>query len=65
MSGAVPPMKFGWLRKQSRSGLIKNWQNRYFVLQAGRLSYFQDKKDSPPFGETLKVLNDFLFLFCA
>jgi len=48
-------MKLGWLRKQSRGGLIKNWQSRYFVLQAGKLSYYQEKLDKPPYGENFKV----------
>lgn len=53
-SAEVPPMKRGWLRKLSRSGLVKNWQTRYFVLHNGKIAYYQDQIDRFPYGETVK-----------
>lgn len=54
-SVAAPPLKRGWLRKQARSGLVKNWQVRYFVLNQGKLSYYQEQLDRFPYGDILKV----------
>ena len=36
------PKKRGWLSKQSRgkNSSVKNWKTRYFVLEAGRLAYY-------------------------
>ncbi|KAM9743951.1 rho GTPase-activating protein 25 [Menidia menidia] len=39
------PLKAGWLKKQQRS-LVKNWQQRYFVLKGSTLTYFKDDKES-------------------
>lgn len=50
----VPPVKTGWAIKLSRSGLIKNKQNRFFVLRQGLLSYYVNSIPEEPFGETLK-----------
>ena len=50
----APKMKAGWLKKKSRGGLIKNWQRRYFVLNDGKLSYFEKRSEAPPYGEALK-----------
>ncbi len=50
----IPPMKRGWMRKLSRSGLMKNWQTRYFVLYNGKISYYQDQTDRFPYGDNLK-----------
>lgn len=36
------PLKAGWLKKQQR-GLVKNWQQRYFVLRGTTLTYHKDK----------------------
>lgn len=55
MSLPTPPLKKGWLKKQSRTGLVKNWQTRHFVLSAGRIYYFQEQSDRFPFGEGMKV----------
>jgi hypothetical protein len=49
-----PPVKKGWLKKQRRGGMIKNWKERYFVLSGGELSYFEGALEVPPFGELLK-----------
>lgn len=51
----APPIKKGWMTKQGRSGIVKNWKKRYFVLMAGKIQYYvRDLKDYP-FGEELKV----------
>ena len=52
---SAPPLKRGWLRKQARSGLVKNWQVRYFVLNQGKISYYQEQLDRFPYGDILKV----------
>ncbi|CAN9492915.1 unnamed protein product [Ophioblennius macclurei] len=39
------PLKAGWLKKQQRS-LVKNWQQRYFVLRGSTLTYHKDDKES-------------------
>lgn len=51
---SAPKMKAGWLKKKSRGGLIKNWQRRYFVLNDGKISYFEKRAESPPYGEGFK-----------
>jgi protein-S-isoprenylcysteine O-methyltransferase Ste14 len=50
----APPVVTGWLRKQGRKGLIKNWKKRYFVLKYGKLSYFEDEAKQFPLGVGLK-----------
>lgn len=54
MSTNSPILKQGWLKKQSRSGLIKKWQTRYFVINSGVIYYYQEKIDTFPFGEIQK-----------
>ncbi|XP_072289801.1 rho GTPase-activating protein 25 [Eucyclogobius newberryi] len=39
------PVKSGWLKKQQRS-LVKNWQQRYFVLRGSTLTYHKDDKET-------------------
>lgn len=39
------PLKSGWLKKQQRS-LVKNWQQRYFVLRGSTLTYHKDDKET-------------------
>ncbi|KAF7199656.1 rho GTPase-activating protein 25 isoform X1 [Nothobranchius furzeri] len=39
------PLKAGWLKKQQRS-LVKNWQQRYFVLRGSTLTYHKDDKEN-------------------
>ncbi|XP_039660259.1 rho GTPase-activating protein 25 isoform X1 [Perca fluviatilis] len=39
------PLKAGWLKKQQRS-LVKNWQQRYFVLRGTTLTYYKDDKET-------------------
>lgn len=47
----APAAKVGWVKKQGRSGIYKNWKKRYFVLKKGCISYYEEA-DKP---ETLKV----------
>lgn len=49
-------LKKGWLKKQARSGLVKNWQTRFFVLHQSRISYYAKEIDRFPFGDELKVV---------
>jgi hypothetical protein len=58
MNQSVPPLKRGWLKKYSRSGLIKNWQTRYFVLNSGKIAYYQNQSDRFPYGEDFKVCRE-------
>lgn len=39
------PLKAGWLKKQQR-GLVKNWQQRYFVLRGSTLTQHKDDKET-------------------
>ena len=38
-----PEPKQGWLRKSSGNGLFRTWKLRYFVLSAGKISYYEGK----------------------
>ncbi|NXT71630.1 RHG25 protein, partial [Chaetops frenatus] len=40
------PLKLGWLRKQR--SLVKNWQQRFFVLRGQQLLYYKDEDDAKP-----------------
>lgn len=40
------PVKMGWLKKQR--SIVKNWQQRYFVLRAQQLCYYKDEEDGKP-----------------
>nr|XP_058134678.1 rho GTPase-activating protein 25 isoform X2 [Dasypus novemcinctus] len=42
------PIKMGWLKKQR--SIVKNWQQRYFVLRAQQLFYYKDEEDVKPQG---------------
>ncbi|XP_059518059.1 rho GTPase-activating protein 22 isoform X5 [Myotis daubentonii] len=46
--GGGPVLKAGWLRKQR--GIMKNWQQRWFVLRGDQLSYYKDKDEAKPQG---------------
>lgn len=51
----APPLLKGYLVK--RGHIVKSWKNRFFVLELGRLSYFEDISalpDQPPYGINLK-----------
>ncbi|XP_036382567.1 rho GTPase-activating protein 25 isoform X2 [Megalops cyprinoides] len=41
---AERPLKTGWLKKQR--SIVKNWQQRYFVLRGHTLYYYKDDKDN-------------------
>lgn len=49
-----PAIKKGWVRKQGRKGMIKNWKTRFAVLIAGKLSYYVKENETFPYGEDLK-----------
>ncbi|NWS77320.1 RHG25 protein, partial [Crotophaga sulcirostris] len=46
------PLKIGWLKKQR--SIVKNWQQRYFVLKGQQLYYYKDEDDVKPQGKGLK-----------
>jgi len=48
-------VKKGWLKKQGRSGFLKSWTERYFVLNSGTLSYYENEHHVLPYGTELKV----------
>ena len=48
-------VKKGWLKKQGRSGFLKSWTERYFVLNSGTLSYYENEHHMLPYGTELKV----------
>lgn len=45
---SLPPLKKGFILKEGH--LIKNWKNRFFVLEAGTMTYYESSTDSYPFG---------------
>ncbi|NXY11741.1 RHG25 protein, partial [Pteruthius melanotis] len=40
------PLKLGWLKKQR--SIVKNWQQRFFVLKGQQLFYYKDEDDAKP-----------------
>ncbi|KAK9395352.1 rho GTPase-activating protein 25 [Crotalus adamanteus] len=42
------PLKAGWLKKQR--SIVKNWQQRYFVLKGQQLYYYKEEEDLKPQG---------------
>ncbi len=50
-----PKVHKGFLKKQARSGIIKSWNTRYFVINNGVIYYYQEKIEHPPYGDVLKV----------
>lgn len=44
----LPPLKKGFILKEGH--MIKNWKNRFFVLDAGTLTYYESSTDTYPFG---------------
>ncbi|XP_066205501.1 rho GTPase-activating protein 22 isoform X3 [Saccopteryx leptura] len=46
--GLGPVLKAGWLKKQR--SLMKNWQQRWFVLCGDQLLYYKDKDETKPQG---------------
>ncbi|NWX90555.1 RHG25 protein, partial [Nothoprocta pentlandii] len=45
------PLKTGWLRKQR--SIVKNWQQRFFVLKGQQLLYYKDEDEAKPQQQTL------------
>ncbi|KAG8519691.1 Rho GTPase-activating protein 22 [Galemys pyrenaicus] len=41
-----PVLKAGWLKKQR--SIMKNWQQRWFVLRGDQLFYYKDKEETKP-----------------
>lgn len=41
-----PVLKEGWLKKQR--SIMKNWQQRWFVLRGDQLFYYKDKDETKP-----------------
>ncbi|XP_043911580.1 rho GTPase-activating protein 22-like [Protopterus annectens] len=39
-------LKAGWLKKQT--GIMKNWQQRWFVLRGEQLHYYKDAEETKP-----------------
>ena len=65
MSG-VPPIKKGWMKKLGRKGMIKNWKKRFFVLNAGVITYYEKEINEFPFGDSLKVKGfQYLLYYCV
>jgi hypothetical protein len=50
-----PPLKKGWMKKLGRKGMIKNWKKRFFVLNAGVITYYEKEISEFPYGDSLKV----------
>lgn len=48
----APTIKKGYVMKQGHKH--KNWKNRYFVLNEGKITYFENPADKPPYGTTQK-----------
>lgn len=55
-SSSLPAIKKGWMRKQGRSGVIKNWKKRFFVLTGGVINYYEEESKDHPYGDKLKVI---------
>uniref|UniRef100_A0A8B9NE11 PH domain-containing protein n=1 Tax=Accipiter nisus TaxID=211598 RepID=A0A8B9NE11_9AVES len=39
-------LKCGWLKKQR--SIMKNWQQRWFVLRGDQLFYYKDEEETKP-----------------
>jgi hypothetical protein len=50
-----PPIKKGWMKKLGRKGMIKNWKRRFFVLNAGVITYYEKELPDFPYGDSMKV----------
>jgi len=49
---SAPPLKQGFIGKEGR--LLKTWNNRYFVLDSGSLTYYEKPHNLPPYGINMK-----------
>lgn len=45
---SLPPLKKGFILKEGH--LFKNWKNRFFVLEAGTMIYYESSTDTYPYG---------------
>lgn len=43
------------MKKLGRKGMIKNWKRRFFVLNAGVITYYEKEISDFPFGDSMKV----------
>lgn len=48
----VPDMKKGYMLKQGH--VVKNWKNRFFVLEEGMLTYYESSTANAPYGVNKK-----------
>lgn len=48
----VPALKKGFILKEGH--LVKNWKNRFFVLENGVLAYYESSTDKAPYGVNKK-----------
>jgi hypothetical protein len=44
----MPALKKGFILKEGH--LVKNWKKRFFVLEAGVMTYYESSTDKPPYG---------------
>jgi hypothetical protein len=59
-----PPIKKGWMKKLGRKGMIKNWKRRFFVLNAGVITYYEKELPDFPYGDSMKVRDTALLTDC-
>lgn len=52
MKAKTEAVKHGWMKKKGH--IIKNWKKRYFVLEKGRLRYYEHALEVSPFGRVEK-----------
>lgn len=52
----------GWMAKQGGGNLSRAWKDRYFVLRAGVLFYFQSEDDDEPSGSVFVADRYLLFV---
>jgi type IV secretory pathway VirB10-like protein len=48
----LPVERRGWLKKEARKGFLRNWKSRYFVLDQGLLTYYENSATQPPYGQS-------------
>ncbi|RYH22792.1 hypothetical protein EON65_18710, partial [archaeon] len=52
LPGAPPASRKGTIFKQGH--MVKNWKNRFFVLENGIMAYYETSSPRPPFGVNKK-----------
>lgn len=50
-----PVLKEGWLKRQR--SIMKNWQQRWFVLRGDQLFYYKDKDETKPQVRSLHLVS--------